>query len=309
MLARLEASGLTGMGGAGFPTWRKWDAVRREPGAARRDRQRRRGRAGHDQGPLRDGAPAAAPARRARGRDALLRDRRGLHLPARGVRDLARGAAGGDRGARAPGRARDRCRRVHLRRGDGDAGVDGGPARDAAAAAAVPGPVRLPRPADADQQRRDARPRRADPARRLAAGAALVGLRRGREPRLLRGAARHHAPRADRRVRRRPHGRAGRDRPRRRRERDPAARRARHAADARGARRVGLRRRLRRRAGLPERLLAAPPARGDDALLRRGVVPEVHAVPDRQPRAPRRLRGRADDDAATRSTSGSRRWR
>nr|MBA3476716.1 SLBB domain-containing protein [Actinomycetota bacterium] len=32
VLARLEASGLTGMGGAGFPTWRKWDAVRREPG-------------------------------------------------------------------------------------------------------------------------------------------------------------------------------------------------------------------------------------------------------------------------------------
>ena len=32
VVARLEASGLTGMGGAGFPTWRKWDAVRREPG-------------------------------------------------------------------------------------------------------------------------------------------------------------------------------------------------------------------------------------------------------------------------------------
>src|ERR687897_2986780 len=32
VVARLEAAGLTGMGGAGFPTWRKWDAVRQEPG-------------------------------------------------------------------------------------------------------------------------------------------------------------------------------------------------------------------------------------------------------------------------------------
>jgi formate dehydrogenase beta subunit len=31
VVARLEAAGLTGMGGAGFPTWRKWEAVRREP--------------------------------------------------------------------------------------------------------------------------------------------------------------------------------------------------------------------------------------------------------------------------------------
>ena len=75
-------------------------------GSARRDRQRRRGRTGHDQGPLRDGAPPAAPARRARGGDALLRDRRGLHLPARGVRHVASRAAGGDRRARASRRAR-----------------------------------------------------------------------------------------------------------------------------------------------------------------------------------------------------------
>jgi formate dehydrogenase beta subunit len=32
VLARLEAAGLTGMGGAGFPTFRKWAAVRSEPG-------------------------------------------------------------------------------------------------------------------------------------------------------------------------------------------------------------------------------------------------------------------------------------
>ena len=32
VIAALEASGLTGMGGAGFPTSVKWDAVRREPG-------------------------------------------------------------------------------------------------------------------------------------------------------------------------------------------------------------------------------------------------------------------------------------
>jgi formate dehydrogenase len=32
VLAELESSGLVGMGGAGFPTWRKWEAVRAEAG-------------------------------------------------------------------------------------------------------------------------------------------------------------------------------------------------------------------------------------------------------------------------------------
>ena len=51
----------------------------------------------------------------------------------------------------------------------------------------------------------------------------------------------------------------------------------------------------------PKSYSPAPPPRRDDALLRRGVVPEVHALPDREPRAPPPLRGararRGGDDA------------
>ena len=248
------------------------------------------------------------------GSDALLRDRRGLHLPPRGVRaPLARAlqeaiAARGLPVELVVGAGAYIC-------GEETAMLESMEGRRGMPRLRPPFPssVRLPRPTDADQQRRDARARRADPPRRLATGAALVRLRRRREAGLLRGAARRHAPRPDRRVRGRPDRRAERDRPRRRRKRDPAARRARRAADARSARRVGLRRRLGRRPGLPGLVLPAAPARRDDALLRRGVVPEVHAVPDRQPRAAPRLPRSSSTGARrcsrTRSTSGSRRWR
>jgi len=60
------------------------------------------------------------------------------------------------------------------------------------------------------------------------AGAAVVGLRRGRASRLLRGAPRRHLPAADR-PRRGSHRRDRRGRPGRRGERDPPAGRSRRA--------------------------------------------------------------------------------
>src|SRR6266550_349943 len=52
--------------------------------------------------------------------------------------------------------------------------------------------------------------------------------------------------------------------------------------------------------GLPRELLAASTPDRDHAVLRRGVVPEMHSLPDRQPRhAPpaRRARARPPGDA------------
>ncbi len=87
----------------------------------------------------------------------------------------------------------------------------------------------------------------------------------------------------------------------------------RHAAHPRRAPRVRRRRRVGRRPGLPRPLLPAPPPRRDDALLRRGVVPEVHALPDREPRPPPPLRGarawaRPDDAREGRRVARSQ-WR
>ena len=76
IVAELKASGLAGYGGAGFPTGLKWEAVAARAGAARRGRERRRGRARDDQGPLRDGAAPAPAARGDADRDALRWRRR-----------------------------------------------------------------------------------------------------------------------------------------------------------------------------------------------------------------------------------------
>ena len=162
--------------------------------ATSRDRQRRRGRARDDQGPLRDGAAPAPPARGADRGDAVLRSGRGVHLSPRGVRDLPREPPRRDCRARARRPRRRRRGLVRLRRGVGDARVDGGTPRHASPASSVPGAEGLPRPADADQQRRDARPRRPDPPRRVEPRPPLVGLRNGQGAGVLRGAARREHP-------------------------------------------------------------------------------------------------------------------
>ena len=134
--------------------------------------QLRRERAGHLQQPR---AGRARPAPAARGhRSSRVRDRvpHRLHLLPRRVRvaghraragrrarPTTRGTSGRDiagQRVRPRHRAAPRRRRLHLRRGDGAAGVAGGLPRPAPAAPAVPGrrgPVRV---ADRDQQRGDA---------------------------------------------------------------------------------------------------------------------------------------------------------
>ncbi len=164
-VAVLDDSGLRGMGGAGFPTGRKWDMVRgqaaepkyvicnadeAEPGTFK-DRQ----------------ILAEQPHLVIEGmlhRDARDRRRAGLGLHPPRVRARGAGAARGDRARAGRGRARrPRHRRLHLARrlhpgrGDGADRVHGGPPRRAAQQAPVPRRLRPARHADADEQRRDVR--------------------------------------------------------------------------------------------------------------------------------------------------------
>ena len=242
----------------------------------------------------------------------VARRDRGLHLPARGVRDAL---------AHELSRALDEFRAaglldglslelvigagaLHRRRGDGDARVDGGPPRDAAAQASVPEPGGLPRPADADPERRDARPHPGDPPeRRRVVGGARDAERDG-DAALVGRPARSASPAATRPPN-------GVDDARSSSTSTRAGSPTRSAPSCPGGAASGI---------LPPSALDAPLTRdglreygagpgsaavqvfpasysplrllaGDDALLRRGVVPEVHAVPDRQPRAPPPRRG------------------
>ena len=219
VLARLEASGLTGMGGAGFPTFRKWDAVRREP------------------------APRVVIVNADEGEPGTIKDRYVMelrpHLLLEGLVAAMRFCEVDEayiylREEYATSRARlreaiaARGLDVHVVVGAGSyvcgeesAMLESMEGRRGMPRLRPPFPAqkRLPRPADADQQRRDARARRTDPARGVDAGAAVVGLRGGEEPGLLRGAARRDDARSSSTTMRAA-------RPRRSARSSPAARRA-----------------------------------------------------------------------------------
>ena len=165
------------MGGAGFPTWRKWDAVRREPGPRVVIVNADEG----EPGTIKDRyVMELRPQLLLEGLAAAMRfcetDEAYIYLreeyatsravlqeaiAARGLPvELVIGA-----GAYICGEETAMLESMEGRRGMPRLRPP------------FPAQVRLPRPADADQQRRDAGARRADPSRRLAAGAALVGLR------------------------------------------------------------------------------------------------------------------------------------
>ena len=162
--AALLAAGLRGLGGAGFPTGRKWSAVRAHP------------------------APRYLAVNADEGEPGTFKDRyyleRAPHAILEGMliaawaveaaqawistsatntprrceilrREIAAARGGGPRRAGLH-RAPPRRRRLHLRRGVGDDRVDRGQARAAAPPPALRGGGRDLRPADAGAERRDA---------------------------------------------------------------------------------------------------------------------------------------------------------
>ena len=295
-------AGLRGLGGAGFPTGRKWSLVRAEPGAAPDGGERRRGRARHLQGPLLSRPRSASLPRRHADRRLGGRGGRGLHLHPRRISRASPDAARRDRQARArrprqvhQDSSAPRRRRLHLRRRIRDDRIDRRQARAAAPSPALCRAGRPVRPADARAERRDALldPRHRREGRRVGDLAGppraqglpqLLGVRPRQEARRGAGARRRHRARADRRVLRRHDRRrdlqglsAGR-----RLGRHPAGVDGRRAARLRHAGKIRLLRRFPRgcdpvREGRHEGRGAEP-----DAVLRGRKLRPVHALPRRQ---------------------------
>ena len=196
--------------------------------------QRRRGGAGHVQGPRHHREGSAPPHRgddHLRVRDRLESD--GVHLHPRrvplrrdGARESARGSAREGLPRQEHLRQRLRLRhhrpsrrgRVHLRRGDGAHRVGGRPSRPAARQAAVPGGRRRVRRTDGRAERRDAGLRAADRQERRGLvqvvrhaeehrPEALLRLRQGEEAGRVRVPDGDHAQGADLRPLRRHHRR------------------------------------------------------------------------------------------------------
>ena len=183
-------------------------------------------------------------------------------------------------------------RRLHLRRGDRTPRVARGPARPAAAAAALPAGERPLRRADADQQREHDRARaegrrarrravREDRRPLRARHGRVLALRQRRRAGELRAPARDHAARADlrRRRRSRERPRAQGRHPRRLVGAGADAGRDRHADGLRldPGRRLVLRLGRDHRRRRPLLHGAARPARGP--VLHARVMRQVHAVP------------------------------
>ena len=294
-------AGLRGLGGAGFPTGRKWSLVRAEPAPRLMAVNGDEGEPGTfkdryylERDPHRfiEGMLIAAWVVEAADIYFYIRDEY-PEVRLMLIDEIAKVEAAGLVAAH-PHPSAPRRRRLHLRRRVRDDRIDRGQARPAAPPAALRRAGRPVRPADAGAERRDAvlgaRHRRegrrlvhlARPARAQGLPQ-LLGLRPGEEARRGAGAGRRHRARADRRVLRRHAGRprlqglsAGR-----RLGRHPAGRHGRPAARFRHAGEIRLLRRVARgchsvRQGRHEGRGAQP-----DAVLRGRELRPVHALPGR----------------------------
>ncbi len=300
LLKALDDASLRGLGGAGFPTGRKWRSVLGEPGPRLMAVNGDEGEPGTfkdryyletDPHRFLEGMLIGAHVVEAADIYIYIRDEYPASREILDARDREI-AAGRPAAASAA-----RRRRLYLRRGILDAGKHRGQARPAAAQAALSVPGRAVRAADADQQHRDAvvgarhRRERAPTGgsvrpQRPSRPAQLFGVGPGQEARREAGARGHHRARTDRGILRRHGGRPRFPRlsARRRIGRHSAGVDGRHSARFRHAGEIRLLHRFRRghrvvRAGRHRRRRAEP-----DAVLRGRELRPVHALPRPAPR-------------------------